>query len=90
MNDLLDGHDEKDEENLPHHGLTRAIFYIVTWSIRDCISKKRMLNKPYLSKASLSSISGKSFISGSSSDATRAFSLRNIRHFANKRYPPRP
>lgn len=25
MNDLLDGHDEKDEENLPHHELTRAI-----------------------------------------------------------------
>ena len=25
MNDLLDRHDEKDEENLPHHELTRAI-----------------------------------------------------------------
>jgi hypothetical protein len=24
MNDLLDGHDEKDEENLLHHELTRA------------------------------------------------------------------
>lgn len=26
MNDLFDGRDEKDEVNLPHHELTRAIF----------------------------------------------------------------
>ena len=64
MNDLLDEHDEKDEENLPHHELTSPI-------LGCCFEVMNELGPGFLErlykgpKASLSSISGKSFISGS-------------------------